>query len=77
MEYREEIYNEVIQDYSEVQYFSCSEDDKQNIIDNIVDLIENYGDSVYKVIQLKDFLVKELLDYEYLEIQVQTHFDNI
>ena len=74
---REDLYNEVIQDYSEVEYFNISDDEKQDIISNIVDLYENYGESVYKVIRLKDFSVKELFDYEYLEIQVQTHFDNI
>ena len=67
---REEIYNEVIQEYSEIQYFDCSEDSKMNIIDNIVDLIENYGDDVYKVITLNDYNLSHLLDYEYLETQM-------
>ena len=67
---REEIYNEVIQEYSEVQYFDCSEDSKMNIIDNIVDLIENYGDDVYKVITLNDYKLSHFLDYEYLETQM-------
>ena len=74
---REELYNEVIQDYSEVEHFNIIEDEKQDIISNIVDLYENYGESVYRVIRLKDFSIEELFDYEYLEIQVQTHFDNI
>ena len=74
--YREDIYNDVIQDYSEVQYFGCSEDDKQNIIDNIVDLVENYGDDVYKVITLNDFNENHLLDYEYLETQMINHIEN-
>jgi hypothetical protein len=67
---REEIYNQVIQEYSEVQHFDCSEDNKMNIIDNIVDLIENYGEDVYKVINLNDYDWNHLLDYEYLEIQM-------
>jgi len=67
---REEIYNEVIQEYSEIQYFDCSEDSKMNIIDNIVDLIENYGDDVYKVITLNDYKLSHFLDYEYLETQM-------
>ena len=74
---REDLYNEVIQDYSEVEFFNISEDENQDIISNIVDLYENYGDSVYRVIKLIDFSIEELFDYEYLEIQVQTHFDNI
>ena len=73
---REEIYNEVIQEYSEVQYFDCSEDSKMNIIDNIVDLIENYGDDVYKVITLNDYDWNHLLDYEYLETQMINHIQN-
>ena len=74
--YREDIYNDVIQDYSEVQYFGCSEDEKQNIIDNIVDLVENYGDNVYKVITLNDYNFEHLLDYEYLETQMINHIQN-
>ena len=74
---REDLYNEVIQDYSEVEHFNISEDEKQDIISNIVDLYENYGNSVYRVIRLKDFSIEELFDYEYLEIQVQTYFDNM
>ena len=73
---REEIYNEVIQEYSEVQYFDCSEDSKMNIIDNIVDLIENYGDDVYKVITLNDYKLSHFLDYEYLETQMINHIQN-
>ena len=73
---REGIYNEVIQEYSEVQYFDCSEDSKMNIIDNIVDLIENYGDDVYKVITLNDYDSNHLLDYEYLETQMINHIQN-
>ena len=46
---REDLYNEVIQDYSEVEFFNISEDEKQDIISNIVDLIENYGPDVFKV----------------------------
>ena len=76
MEYREEIYNEVIQEYSELTYFPKRDkfnhhyDDVQNIISNLVDLVENYGDDVYKVITLNDYSFSHLLDYEYLETQM-------
>jgi hypothetical protein len=76
LEQREEIYNEVIQDYSEVRHLNCCEDDKQNIIDNIVDLIENYGNDVYKVINLNDYELHHLVDYEYLETQMINHIEN-
>ena len=74
--YREDIYNDVIQDYSEIQYFGCSEDEKQNIIDNIVDLVENYGDDVYGVISLNDYDINHLLDYEYLETQMINYIND-
>tara|TARA_R100001015_G_C4607476_1_gene162583 strand:- start:707 stop:961 length:255 start_codon:yes stop_codon:yes gene_type:complete len=76
MEYREEIYNDVIQEYSELTYlpkrdkFNHHYDDVQNIISNLVDLVENYGEDVYKVINLNDYDWNHLLDYEYLEIQM-------
>ena len=73
---REELYNEVIQDYSEVEYFNISEDEKQDIISNIVDLIENYGPDVFKVITLLDYDINHLLDYEYLETQMINHIQN-
>jgi len=76
MEYREEIYNDVIQEYSELTYlpkrdkFNHHYDDVQNIISNLVDLVENYGEDVYKVINLNDYDWNHLLDYEYLETQM-------
>ena len=73
---REELYNEVIQDYSEVEFFNISEDEKQDIISNIVDLIENYGPDVFKVITLLDYYINHLLDYEYLETQMINHIQN-
>ena len=73
---REDLYNEVIQDYSEVEFFNISEDEKQDIISNIVDLIENYGPDVFKVITLLDYDVNHLLDYEYLETQMINHIQN-
>ena len=75
--YREDLYNEVIQEYNEILESDLGGDDIQEIIMNLVELIENYGDSVYKVIDLNDYSIDQLLDYEYLEIQVQTHFNNI
>lgn len=73
---REDLYNEVIQDYSEVEYLNISDDEKQDIISNIVDLYENYGGSVYKVIKLKDFSIEELFDYEYLETRMVYYIQN-
>ena len=73
---REDLYNEVIQDYSEVEFFNISEDEKQDIISNIVDLIENYGPDVFKVITLLDYDVNHILDYEYLETQMINHIQN-
>ena len=80
MEYREEIYNDVIQEYSELTYLpkrnNYHYDDVQNIISNIVDLVENYGEDVYKVITLEDYTWSHLLDYEYLETQMINHIQN-
>ena len=73
---REDLYNEVIHDYSEVEFFNISEDEKQDIISNIVDLIENYGPDVFKVITLLDYDINHLLDYEYLETQMINHIQN-
>ena len=75
--YREDIYNDVIQEYSELVYHGerwytkgKQGDNIQNIISNIVDLVENYGDDVYKVINLNDYSLEHLMDYEYLETQM-------
>ena len=80
MEYREEIYNEVIQEYSELTYLPKRNgkhyDDVQNIVSNLVDLVENYGDDVYRVISLNDYDINHLLDYEYLETQMINHIQN-
>jgi len=77
MKDREEIYNEVIQEYSELVYHGerwytkgKQGDNIQNIISNIVDLVEMYGDDVYKVINLNDYSLEHLMDYEYLETQM-------
>ena len=48
----------------------------QDIISNIVDLIENYGPDVFKVITLLDYDINHLLDYEYLETQMINHIQN-
>ena len=80
--YREDIYNDVIQEYSELTYFPKRDkfnhhyDDVQNIVSNLVDLVVNYGDDVYKVITLNDFNENHLLDYEYLETQMINHIEN-
>jgi len=82
-EYREEIYNEVIQEYSELITYGerwyvhgKHGDNIQNIVSNLVDLVENYGDDVYKVITLNDYNFEHLLDYEYLETQMINHIQN-
>ena len=82
-EYREEIYNEVIQEYSELighgeRWYVHGKhgDNIQNIVSNLVDLVENYGDDVYKVITLNDYNFEHLLDYEYLETQMINHIQN-
>ena len=80
--YREDIYNDVIQGYSELTYFPKRDkfnhhyDDVQNIVSNLVDLVVNYGDDVYKVITLEDYTWSHLLDYEYLETQMINHIQN-
>jgi len=75
--YREDIYNDVIQEYSELVYHGerwytkgKQGDNIQNIISNIVDLVEMYGEDVYKVINLNDYSLEHLMDYEYLETQM-------
>ena len=82
-EYREEIYNEVIQEYSELITYGerwyvhgKHGDNIQNIVSNLVDLVENYGNDVYKVITLNDYNFEHLLDYEYLETQMINHIQN-
>jgi len=78
--YREDIYNDVIQEYSELTYLPKRNgkhyDDVQNIVSNLVDLVENYGDDVYRVISLNDYDINHLLDYEYLETQMINHIQN-
>jgi hypothetical protein len=77
---REDIYNDVIQEYSELTYLPKRNgkhyDDVQNIVSNLVDLVENYGDDVYRVISLNDYDINHLLDYEYLETQMINHIEN-
>ena len=79
---REEIYNEVIQEYSELLYFPKRDkhnrhyDDVQNIVTNLVDLVMEFGDDVYKVITLEDYEWRHLLDYEYLQIQMNDYIND-
>ena len=82
-EYREEIYNEVIQEYSELITYGerwyvhgKHGDNIQNIVSNLVDLVENYGDDVYGVISLNDYDINHLLDYEYLETQMVNYIND-
>ena len=73
---REDVYNDVIQEYSELTYFPKRDkfnhhyDDVQNIISNLVDLVMEFGDDVYTVINLNDYTFSELKDYKYLENQI-------
>ena len=78
MKDREEIYNEVIQEYSELiehgerWYIHGKQGDNiQNIVSNLTDLVMDYGDIVYKVISLDDYSLEELMDKEYLETQIK------
>ena len=79
---REDVYNDVIQEYSELTYFPKREkfnrhyDDVQNIVTNLVDLVMEFGDDVYKVISLEDYEWNHLLDYEYLQTQMVNHNEN-
>ena len=67
MKNREDIYNEIIQEYNQILESDLGGDDIQEIIMNLVELVENYGDKVYNEINLNDFTIKQLMDYEYLE----------
>jgi len=74
MKDREEIYNEVIQEYSELVYHGerwytkgKQGDNIQNIVSNLTDLVMGYGDIVYEVINLNDYSLEELMDKEYCE----------
>ena len=69
---RQEIYNQVIQEYSELinngeTWTTPTGDNIQDIIGNLVDLVMDYGDIVYKVISLDDYSLEELMDKEYCE----------
>ena len=78
---REDVYNDVIQEYSELTHlvkrdkFNRHYDDVQNIVTNLVDLVMEFGDDVYKIIDLDDYDWNHLLDYEYLQIQMN-NFNN-
>ena len=79
---REDVYNDVIQEYSELTYlvkrdkYNRHYDNVQNIVTNLVDLVMEFGDDVYKVVSLDDYELKHLLDYEYLRIQMYNHNEN-
>ena len=73
----EEVYNEVIQEYSEILECDLGGDDIQEIITNLVDLVIEFSDyNVYKLINLEDYTVSQLMDYEYLKIQMETLINN-
>jgi hypothetical protein len=79
---REDVYNDVIQEYSELTYFVKRDkhnhhyDNVQNIVTNLVDLVMEFGDDVYRVIDLDNYKTKHLLDYEYLTTQMENHIEN-
>ena len=79
---REDVYNDVIQEYSELTYFVKRDkynhhyDNVQNIVTNLVDLVLEFGDDVYRVIDLDIYETKHLLDYEYLTTQMKNHIEN-
>ena len=73
----EEVYNQVIQEYSEILECDLGGDDIQEIITNLVDLVIEFSDyNVYKLINLEDYTVSQLIDYEYLKIQMETLINN-
>ena len=78
---REDVYNDVIQEYSELTYFVKRDkhnyhyDNVQNIVTNLVDLVMEFGDDVYRVIDLDNYKTRHLLDYEYLQTQMN-NFNN-
>ena len=79
---REDVYNDVIQEYSELTYFVKRDkhnhhyDNVQNIVTNLVDLVMEFGDDVYRVIDLDNYKTKHLLDYDYLTTQMENHIEN-
>jgi len=79
---REDVYNDVIQEYSELTYlvkrdkYNHHYDNVQNIVTNLVDLVMEFGDDVYRVIDLDNYKTKHLLDYEYLTTQMENHIEN-
>jgi hypothetical protein len=73
----EEVYNEVIQEYSEILECDLGGDDIQEIITNLVDLVIEFSDyNVYKLIDLEDYTVSQLMDYEYLKIQMNDYISD-
>lgn len=79
---REDVYNDVIQEYSELTYlvkrdkYNHHYDNVQNIVSNLVDLVMEFGDDVYRVIDLENYETKHLLDYNYLTTQMENHIEN-
>jgi len=79
---REDVYNDVIQEYSELTYlvkrdkYNHHYDNVQNIVTNLVDLVMEFGNDVYRVIDLDNYKTKHLLDYEYLTTQMENHIEN-
>ena len=77
---REKVYNKVMKEYiyelpwyhGERWYLSGNKqgDNMQEIVTNLTDLVMEFGDEVFKVIKLDDYALEHLLDYEYLEIQM-------
>ena len=73
----EEVYNEVIQEYSEILQCDLGGDDIQEIITNLVDLVIEFSDyNIYKLISLEDYTVSQLIDYEYLKIQMNDYISD-
>ena len=68
---REDVYNDVIQEYSELTY-RTSDNTRNNIVDNLVDLVMEYGNDVYRFITLDEYDNTQLLDYHYLKFVMET-----
>ena len=80
---REDVYNDVIQEYSELirhgeRWYVHGKQgvNIQNIVSNLTDLVMEFGDDVYRVITLDDYSLEHLMDYEYLETQMINHIEN-
>ena len=67
---REDIYNEVIQEYSELGY-GRNEETIQNLVTVLTDLVMEYGEIVYRIVDTDEYSDSEILDVEYMKTQIE------